>query len=315
MPPTLLRPLAAAAIASLLTAAGPADAQSFATRAEQGSTHRYEIRNSFGPTMHQPSEGDFRTAGDLALDTTVFVSSVDERRMVLVLRIDALRFQFIDDDGSRVTGLAFNSADPAETDSRNPAGSLRQIVGETFEVLVEAGDEITPLRDTFVRILPEDDAGAIVARLVSEGMLETSIRWIADLPPRDLPAKADAAFSDEVVVNFAGDGRVEFEPSFTVDAIEGDEATLDIGGDAIWVDDRSPRAVLSGREPFTIDRVEIAGEARWDLDLGALRSLDLTAYAMIEPASIDPLGRRIERRSIKQVFTIRRIDADAASAR
>jgi hypothetical protein len=83
----------------------------------------------------------------------------------------------------------------------------------------------------------------------------------------------------------------------------------------MYVDDRSPGAVLGGREPFTIDEAAIEGEAQWDFAAGAIRSLDLTAYAKVEPERIDPLGRRIERRSIEQIFSIRRLDADAAEAR
>jgi hypothetical protein len=318
MLPRSLRALTAAGVvasASLLAPVASARAQSFATRVEEGTTHRYEIRTSFGPTMHQPSQGDFRTVGDLALETTVFANSVDDGRIVLVVRIDALRLHFIDDDGSRITGLRFDSADPEETDDANLAGSLRQAVGETFEVLIEEGGEVTALRDTFTNFLPDDNAGRIVARLVSGGMLETSIRWIFDLPPRDLAAEAGASFSDTVVVRFTGDGRVEFEPRFTVGAVEDGAADLEITGDVVYVDDRTPKAVLEGREPFTIDEASVEGAARWDLGLGALRSLDLTTYARVEPQRIDPLGRRIERRSIEQIFTIRRLDAEAAAAR
>jgi len=304
-----------AALAGAIALAAPAGAQSFQTRVEQGSTHHYEIRNSFGPTMHQPTEGDFRTAGDLTLRTTIFVNAADERRLVLVFRIDGVLFEFIDDNGSRVTGLRFDSDDPEETDARNPAGGIRELVGETFEVLVDADGEITPLRDTFTAMLPQDSAGSIVARLVSEGMLEASVRWIFDLPPRDLSAERGAAFSDEVVVRFAGDGRVLFRPRFTVGAVQGAVADLEIAGEVAYEDDRAPNAVLAGREPFTIDEASIEGEARWNLDIGALESLVLDAYARVEPATIDPLGRRIERRSIEEVFTIRRIDPDAAAAR
>jgi len=304
---------ALACLAAALAAAG-ASAQTFAPRAEQGSTHRYEIRTRFAPTMHQPTRGDFQTVVDMTIRSTFFVSVADGRRMVLRMRIDALKFEYIQDTGGSIVGLSFDSDIPEEEeDPRNEAAALRDAVGQTVELFIDSDGDVADLRDVLWPVFPDDTAGRMVKRLIGEGMIDTAVEWIFDLPPDEGELDTGDAFNHEFVVLFGGDGEMRFIPRFVLDGQEDGEALFTIGGGAEYTDDRPPLAVLGGRPVMAIDEASIEGDARWRAELGVLAHLDLTAYARIEPAQVDPLGRRIERRSVEERFVVRRLDSPAGN--
>lgn len=309
-PRTHFRRLAApvALAGALLLAGAPrADAAPFDQRMAEGSRHRYEITNRFAPTLHQPTRGDSQTLVEATMEVTIAVLSADTRRMVIRVRIDKLDFQFLDMGSSAFIGLQFDDDDDPAMDLRNPASTLRSFVGQTFEVMIDGEVNPLQLRDIVWPLLPEDNAGNIMKRLIGEGLLAHSLTWITGLPPAGADLAPGASFTDDVLVRFPGDGEIVFHPAFTLDSLEGDLANFSIGGDVAYTDNRSPVAVVTGRQAMTVDESTLAGAAVWRTDIGALESLELTASATIEPIEIDPLGRRIERKSIEQEFIIRRL--------
>ncbi|MFG0275382.1 MAG: hypothetical protein ACF8QF_10030 [Phycisphaerales bacterium] len=312
----LRRPAATLALAGALLFAGAprADAETFDQRLEAGARHRYTITNRFAPTLHQPTRGDSRTIVEATMEVTIAVLSADRGRMVLRVRVDKLDFEFLDFGSGAVIGLQFDDDDDPEMDMRNPGATLRSFVGQVFEVLVDGKISSVQLRDIVWPLLPEDNAGNIMKRLIGEGLLAHSLSWIVGLPPVDADLAPGDAFSDEVLVRFPGDGEVAFLPAFLFDGVEDDRAAFTIGGEVAYTDNRSPLAMVTGRQPMTIDASTLSGAAVWRTDLGALESLELTASATLEPDPLDPLGRRIERKSIEESFIIRRIEPAEAGA-
>lgn len=297
----------ACAALALALACASARAESFAKRAPAGSEHRYRIQHRFDATVHAPESANARTRVDFGLEATFVVIARDDRRAILRLRVEGIEFRFVDDTtGGAIVGVGFDSDAPVEQDASNPSSSLREMVGRTFELLLNADGSVDNL-SVFTEALPDGNTAAILGRLVNEGLLASSIEWIFGLPPAGASLEVGAAFTKPVRLSFRGDGHVDTQLRFTYAERADDDARFVVAGDAAYIDDRPPMAVLDGREVMVIDESTIEGEAAWRPEDGVLESLRLTVEARIEPVRIDPLGRRIERRTLGQSYSIQRL--------